>query len=149
MGKKCGRNSGAPGLELVRPRLRSAEDAVAAIRMSAGGDDTESIVVLVCDDDNRILLAVDFAEAPTTGVCDVAELVLSAVDEGTVLVVGLIRPHDSGVFTNAEAEAIEELATLCLLSEVCLRDVIVVTGNGWRSAAEVVTDGFGDDNGHQ
>ena len=143
MGRKCGRNSGAPGLELVRPRLRNAEDAVAAIRMSAGGEDQESIVVLVCDDENRILLAVDFAEAPTTGVCNVAELVLAAVDEGTVLVVGLIRPNDSGVFTNAEVEAIEELTALCLLSEVCLRDVIVVTGNGWRSAAEVVTEGFG------
>jgi hypothetical protein len=149
MGNRCGRNSGAPGVELARPRLRSAEDAVAAIRMSAGGDDQESIVVLVCDDENRILLAVDFADAPTTGVCDVTELVLSAVDEGAVLVVGLIRPHDPGVFTNAEVEAIEELAALCLLSEVCLRDVIVVTGNGWRSAAEVVTDGFGDDNDHQ
>ena len=149
MGKKCGRNSGAPGLELARPRLRSAEDAVAAIRMSAAGEDRESIVVLVCDDENRILLAVDFADAPTTGVCDVAELVLAAVDDGSVLVVGLIRPHDSGVFTNAEVEAIEELAALCLLSEVCLRDVIVVTGNGWRSAAEVVTDGDGDDNDHQ
>jgi len=142
MGNKCGRNSGAPGVELVRPRLRSAEDAVAAIRMSAGGEGRESIVVLVCDDENRILLAVDFAEAPTTGVCDVAELVLAAVDDATALVVGLIRPHDAGVFTNAEVEAIEELAALCLLSEVCLRDVIVVTGNGWRSAAEVVTDGF-------
>ena len=75
--------------------------------------------------------------------CDLAELVLAAVDDATVLVVGLIRPHDAGVFTNAEVEAIEELAALCLLSEVCLRDVIVVTGNGWRSAAEVVTDGFG------
>ena len=143
MGKRCGRNSGAPGLELVRPRLRSAEDAVAAIRMSAGGEDHESIVVLVCDDENRILLAVDFADAPATGVCDIAELVLSAVDEGTVLVVGLIRPHDSGVFSNAEVAAIEELAAFCLLSEVCLRDVIVLTGNGWRSAAEVVTDDFG------
>ncbi len=149
MGKRCGRNSGAPGVELARPRLRSAEDAVAAIRMSAGGDDQESIVVLVCDDENRILLAVDFADAPTTGVCDVAELVLSAVDEGTVLVVGLIRRDDAGVLTNAEVEAIEELAALCLLSDVCLRDVIVVTGTGWRSVAEVVTDGFGDDNGHQ
>jgi len=149
MGNRCGRNNGAPGLELVRPRLRNTEDAVAAIRMSAGGEDTDSIVVLVCDDENRILLAVDFAEAPTTGVCDVAELVLAAVDEGSALVVGLIRPHDAGVFTNAEVEAIEELAALCLLSEVCLRDVIVVTGNGWRSAAEVVTDGFGDDNDHQ
>ncbi len=149
MGRKCGRNSGAPGLELVRPRLRSADDAVAAIRMSAGGEDQESIVVLVCDDDNRILLAVDFAEAPTTGVCDVAELVLAAVDEGTVLVVGLMRPHDAGVFTNAEVEALEELAALCLLSEVCLRDVIVVTGNGWRSVTEVVTDGFGENNGNQ
>lgn len=143
MGRKCGRNSGAPGLELVRPQLRSADDAVAAIRMSAGSEDQESIVVLVCDDDNHILLAVDFAEAPTTGVCDVAELVLAAVDEGSVLVVGLIRPHDAGLFTDAEVEAIEELAALCLLSEVCLRDVIVVTGNGWRSVAEVVTDGLG------
>ena len=51
---------------------------------------------------------------------DVAEVMLSAVDEGTVLVVGLIRPHDAGVFTNAEVEATEELAALCLRSEVCL-----------------------------
>ena len=149
MGKRCGRNSGAPGLELVRPQLRSADDAVAAIRMSDGGEHQQSIVVLVCDVENKILLAVDFAEAPTTGVCDVAQLVLAAVDEGSVLVVGLVRPHESGVFTNAEVEAIEELAALCLLSEVCLRDVIVVTGDGWRSVAEVVTDGFGDDNDHQ
>lgn len=149
MGNRCGRNNGAPGIELARPRLRSAEDAVAAIRISAGGDDQESIVMLVCDDENRIVLAVDFAGAPTTGVCDVAELVLAAMDEEPVLVVGLIRPHDSGAFTNTEVEAIEQLAMLCLFSDVCLRDVIVVSRDRWRSAAEVVTDGFGDDNGDE
>ncbi len=149
MGNRCGRKNGAPGLELARPALRSAGDAVAAIRMSAGGDDQESIVVLVCDDENRILLAVDFAGAPATRVCDVAELVLAAMDEEPVVIVGLIRPRDSGVFTNAEVEAIEELAALCLLSEVCLRDVIVVTGDRWRSAAEVVTERFGENNGNQ
>ena len=148
MRNRCARASGAPASELIGPRLRTAEDAVAAIRLSAGDLDQESIVVLVCDDDNQVLLAVDFAGAPTTGVCDVVDLVLDAVHEATVLIVGLIRPHDTGVFTGAEAEAIEELVASCLIDDVRLRDIVVVTGDRWRSVTEVVIDGFGENNCH-
>ena len=148
MRNRCGRASGAPASELIEPRLRSVEDAVAAIRMSAGDLHEESIVVLVCDDENQVLLAVDFAEAPTTGVCDVVDLVLDAVDEATVLIVGLIRPHDTGVFTIAEAEAIEELVASCLVDEACLRDIVVITGDRWRSVSEVVINGCGENNGY-
>ncbi len=135
---RCGRVYPAPALELVGPRLRTAEEAVAAIRMSAGDENQESIVVLVCDEENRVVLAVDFAGAPTVDVCDVADLVLEAVHDATVLVVGLIRPHDTGVFTIAEVEAIVELVASCLVDEVRLRDIIVVAGGRWRSVTEAV-----------
>jgi hypothetical protein len=116
--------------------LCSIEDAVAAIRVSAGTED-ESIVVLVCDHENRIVFAVDFAGAPASGVCDAVECVLDAVLQGTVLVVGIVRPHDPGGFTDAEAEAINDLVESCHIDDVCLRDLIVVSRDGWRSVPDV------------
>ena len=144
MRNRCGRN----GQGSVGVRLRSAADAAAAIRLSAGGDD-ESIVFLICDDDDRILLAVDFAGAPASGVAEAADCVLDAVLESTALVVGIVRPHDPGTFDAEEAEAIDELIGSCQVADVYLRAVIVVTGGGWRSVADVAFAGFGENNGHQ
>lgn len=140
----CGRN----GQGSVGVRLRSAADAAAAIRLSAGIEDA-SVVVLICDDANRIVVAVDFAGAPAWGLPEAVDCVLDAVSEGTVLVVGIVRRHDRGTVDEEEAEAIDDLIESCRAGDVCLRSVIVVSGEGWRSVDDVAIAGFGENNGDQ
>ena len=144
MRNRCGRN----GQRSVDVRLRSAADAAAAIRLSAGAED-ESIVVLICDDASRIQVAVDFAGAPAWGVPEAVDCVLDAVWEGTVLVVGIVRRDDPGTFDEEEAEAIDDLIESCHLRDVCLRSVIVVSEEGWRCVHDVAIAGFGENNGDQ
>ena len=144
MRNRCGRT----GVGSVGVRLRSAADAAAVIRLSAGAED-ESIVFLICDDDDRILLAVDFAGAPGHGVSEAADCVLEAVLAGTVLVVGIVRAHDPGTFDEEQAEAIDDLIESCQVNDVCLRSVIVVSDEGWRSVHDVAIAGFEGNNGHQ
>ena len=111
-------------VELVGPQLRSRADAVAALRLSAGSPDDQTVVVLVCDREDRIVLAVDFAGAGVTDVAKVVELVAAAVGDqgGMHLVVGIFREGESTVLNDDETAAVAELAT----AGVDVRDVIAL-----------------------
>lgn len=145
---RCGRGNEPPVRELG-PRLYSAEEAVAALRLSAGAgaEGRESIVVLVCDPDRRIGLAVEFEGAPATGATEALACVLPAVPAGSSLVVGLFRRGETGPdLDHLELVAVEDMASSCRRSGVGLLAVIVVSSDGWRSLTEVASIGFGGDN---
>lgn len=92
MRARCGRE-GRRMVELFGPELRSRADVVAALRLSAGSPGKRTVVVLVCDGDERIVLALDFAGAGVTDLAAVVELVAAAVHDrpGLHLIVGVFR----------------------------------------------------------
>jgi hypothetical protein len=124
-------------VELVGPRLSSPEDAVAALRLSAGTPDDESIIVLVCDEDQNVELAVDFAGGEVLDVVDAVGIVVEGLGGRTDLrlVVGLLFPGTSTVLDEEELEAVAELAVMCQAADVRLLDVLVVAREEWRSLA--------------
>lgn len=124
-------------VELVGPRLSSPEDAVAALRLSVGTPDDEAIVVLVCNEDRDVELAVDFAGAEVLDVVDAVGMVVEAMSGRTDLrlVVGLLWPGTSTILEEEELEAVAELAVMCRASDAPLLDVLVVAGDQWRSLA--------------
>ncbi len=137
MRKKCGQGDrSSTAVELVGPRLRDAGEAAEAVRLSSGPGGKESIVVLVCDEERRVLLAVDFEGAPPSAATAALECVLPAVADGSSLVVGLCRPGRSEVLDRFEAEAIEEMAGLCRDTGIDLLYVIVLTDHRWRCLLE-------------
>ncbi len=126
--RRKGRRS-RPVLELVGPRLRGGEDAVAALRMSWAGVASESVVVLVCDGELGVMLAVELEEAPAAGVATAVGLVLEAVPEGSKLVVGIFRRDGSMELDRLELEAVEGVAAACRRHGSQLVDVFVVAGD--------------------
>ena len=137
MRKRCGQGDrSSTAVHLVGPRLRDAGEAAEAVRLSYGSGGRESIVVLVCDEERRVLLAVDFEGVPSSAATAALECVLPAVADGSSVVVGLCRPGRSDVLDGLEAEAIEEMAGLCRETGIGLLYVIVLTDHGWRCVAE-------------
>ena len=125
-------------VELVGPRLSGPDEAVAALRVSAEQPEKEGVVVLVCDEHQRIVLAVDF---PGAGVDRVAEAVGYVVEAahglGSMsLVAGLFRAGTSTNLDDEEVAAVADLLQSCRSSRLHLLDVIVVAGHRWRSLAE-------------
>ena len=122
MRTKCGRNEVAQ-VALVGPRLKSRDDMVAAMRLSAGGEG-ECVVVLVCDEERRVTLALDFAGAPAVGAPQVVELVLAALvqEDRRGLAVGLFDTGDG----EPPGGVVGEIGALCRSAGVALLDVVVV-----------------------
>ena len=125
-------------VELVSPRLCSSEDAVAALRLSAGTPEGQSVVVLVCDDDQEIVLAVDFAGAGAWETADAVGIVVEAISGrgAMALVVGILVEGLSAELDDDELYAIGEVARICGAAGISLLDVIVVADDEWRSVAE-------------
>lgn len=140
MRNRCGR----AGVALVGPRLLDREDAVAALRLSAGGGDARSIVVLVCDGDDRVVLGVTFDGAPVVGVGAAIDCVLPALATRRAesgLVVGLFRgAAEPAELDRVELAAVQEMAAECDDQGVALLDVVLIRGDGWQSVA---ADGVG------
>lgn len=131
MRTECGRGR-RQVVELVGPQLRSRADAAAALRLSAASPEDRTVVVLVCDPEERIVLAVDVAGAGVTDLAAVVELVAVAVHDqpGLHLIVGVFRESDSTVLDDDEAAAVAELITA---ADIAVRDVIVLAGDRWCS----------------
>lgn len=123
------------GAETVGPQLRSQADAVAALRLSVGSPEERSVVVLVCDAADRIVLAVDFAGAGVMELAQLVELVaLAQPDPGRVrLAIGIFREETSSMLDDNETAAVAALGDDCRAAGVGLRDVIVLAGHRWRS----------------
>ena len=135
MRKKCAGGDRAPVVELVGPRLTGPEEAARALRLSYGGGSGEAIVVLMCDDMQRVVLAIDFDGAPASGADAVLDCVVDAVPDDSTLVVGVFRPRSATFLDPHELEALEEVELLCVDAGIRLLDVIVLNELGWRSAA--------------
>ena len=136
MRKKCERAERSPVVQLVGPCLWDAAEAAEAVRLSYGSGGKESIVVVVCGEDRRVLLAVDFEGATAADAAAVAELVSLAVAPGSSLVVGLCRPGGSEFLDRFETEAVQELADICDDSGLDLLYVIVGNDDRWRCLPE-------------
>ncbi|MDQ3898080.1 MAG: hypothetical protein M3326_12720 [Actinomycetota bacterium] len=138
MGKKCSRTD-TVSVKLVGPRLEGPDDAVDALRLSAGDPEQESVVVLLCDGERRVVFAVDFAGAPAAVAPDVVDCVLAALVRGRShkLVVGLFRgPGRSTSLDASDVRAVDDILAACDGAEVDLLDVVVVRGRRWRSALD-------------
>ena len=136
-----------PRRELVGPRLCGRDDAVAALRVSAAGVAAESIVVLICDAEARVLVATEFEDGPAAGVATVVDVVLAAAPPGSALVVGVFR-QDGTELDRLELEAVEEAVLSCAVSGVRLVDVLVLDGAS-EPVESVAGDGYEVDNGDQ
>ena len=143
MRNRCGR----AGAALVGPRLLDREDAVAALRLSAGQSDARSIVVLVCDGDDRVVLGVAFDGAPAVAVGAAIDCVLPALatrGAESSLVVGLFRAAvEPTELDRVELAAVQEMAAECDDQGVALLDVVVISGDTWQSVAGAGGVGYG------
>lgn len=128
MRTRCGR-ARRQVVELVGPELQNRADVVAALRLSAASPEERTVVVLVCDGEERIVLALDFAGAGVTDLAAVVELVSVAVHDrpGLHLVVGIFRGTESAVLDDDETAAVAELITA---ADIAVRDVIVLATSG-------------------
>ncbi len=124
--RRSGRRHGPP-LELIGPRIAGRDDAVAALCLSAAGEAPESVVVLVCDHDLRVVLATEFEGAPAAGVATAVGLVVAAVPPESRLVVGILRGEQAGApLDRLELEAVEHATRGCERHGVALVDVLVL-----------------------
>ncbi|MDQ4068738.1 MAG: hypothetical protein M3203_04575, partial [Actinomycetota bacterium] len=139
-----------PLFELVGPRLGCRREAVAALRLSAKDEGLESIVVLICDRERRIVLATEFEDAPASGVATLVDLVLRAVPPGSRLVIGLFRGERGAgevQLDRLELEAVDDALRSCRRCDVELVDVLVLCGS--EAVESVAGSGYEVDNGHR
>jgi hypothetical protein len=132
------------------PVLAGPDDAAAAIRLSAPPADGPSVVVLLCDADHRLILAITVDGAPATAVPRVIDLVLQVAESGGVaaVVVGIVRPRLERL-SRPEAVALGGLLFRCDAGRVQLLDVLLVGPRRWRSLLHLAAmPGEGED-GHQ
>lgn len=140
MGERCERSSQAPAMaELAGPLLWDAEEAAKAVRLSYGWSGRESIVALVCDEERRVVMAVEFEGGAPADAATVVDLMALAAPETNSLVIGLCRPRGSLFLDRFEIEAVQEMADRCEKTGTGLLYVIVANEEGWRCVPE-----FGD-----
>jgi hypothetical protein len=107
-------------------------------------------VVLLCDAERRILLAVTVDAAPPTAVPRVVDLVLAVSSSAGVrgIVVGIVRERLGQYLPKPDAAALAGLEPRCAAAGVDLLDVLMVGPRGWRSLRHLAvgpTGGEDDD----
>lgn len=133
MRRKCS-SPDRTSVQLVGPRLAGPEDAVAALRLSAPEEPEERIVALVCDEDHRVVLALDFDGAPIAGIPGLVDLVATAAaDRPLGLVLGIFRPGGAPALDGEGEAAAAAAGETCRRSGITLLDTIVISGDRWRS----------------
>jgi len=136
-------------IEPVGPRLDCPEDAATVLRACAGVDAWDSVVVLVCDDQRRVMVPVAFDGAPIAAGPAVLDCVIASLRQPTRtgLVVGIFRSGGSTLLDDDELADVEEVGVTCERAGVDLLDVIVLTDRHWSSLSLVAGAALGDDNG--
>ncbi len=121
-----------PGPDLV---LAGPAHAAAAIRLSAPPAEGPAIVVLLCDGEHRLLLAMAVEGAPPTGVRGVVDVVLGVAGPAGVtgIVVGIVRERLGQYVPKPDEAAVRGLAGHCAAQGVDLLDLLLVGPRGWRS----------------
>jgi hypothetical protein len=132
------------------PVLSGPDHAASAIRLSAPPSAGPAVVVLLCDAERRILLAVTVDTAPPTAVPRVVDLVLAVSSSAGVrgIVVGIVRERLGQYLPKPDAAALAGLEPRCAAAGVDLLDVLMVGPRGWRSLRHLAagpTGGEDDD----
>jgi hypothetical protein len=117
------------------PILSGPDHAASAIRLSAPPAAGPAVVVLLCDADHRLLLAVTVDGAPPTAVPRVVDLVLAVSRSAGVsgIVVGMVRERLGQYLPKPDAASLAGLEARCAAVDVNLLDVLLVGPRAWRS----------------
>ncbi len=130
-----------------QPVVASPADAAAVIRLSAPPAEGSSVVVLLCDADHRLILAITVDGASASAVPRVVDLVLQVAEPGGVagIVIGLVRPRLERL-NRVDAKALGGLLNRCHAGGLALLDVLLVGPRGWRSLLHLAAlPGEGED----
>lgn len=140
------RSHGSRGGE---PVLTGPADAVAAIRLSAPPAEGPAIVVLLCDRDHRLLLAVVVEGAGAEAVRSIIDLVAAVADPAGVaaIIVGIVRDRLGGFLPKREGDGLRGVVTRCEAAGVEMLDVVLVGPRGWRSVFDLAVRPEGDEDG--
>ena len=132
------------------PVLAGPSDAAAVVRLSVGSAHKQAVVLLLCDPEHRLLLAITVEGAPVTGVSRALDLVLQVADSGGIagVVVGIVRGR-GGRLSRAEEASLAGLLTRCDGAGVDLLDVLVVGKRGYRSVWHLAEATVGGEDGDQ
>ena len=123
------------GSDPSEPILSGPDHAASAIRLSAPPAAGPAVVVLLCNAEHRLLLAITVDGAGATAVPRVVHLVLAVAESAGVagIVVGIVRERLGQYLPKPDAAALEGLEALCAAAGVSLLDVLLVGPRGWRS----------------
>jgi DNA repair protein RadC len=145
----CRRPAGA--VPLVGPRISGPEDVRSALRLSMGLDTGEVVAVLLCDVDQNLMVVLPCEGATATDAARVVDAVVRAAAGTDVkaLVVVVLRPAGSIDLTPDETSVLAGLRTRCRRAGLRLLDVVVMSGERWRSVADVAYATGEGDYGHQ
>lgn len=131
MRPRCG-SHGSGGSE---PVLAGPAHAVSIIRASTGPSRAPGLVVLLCDADHHLLLAITAEGAPPSAAPRVVDLVLAVAETAGVagIVVGVVRERLGQYLPKPDVAALHGLAARCEAGGVALLDLLLVGPRGWRS----------------
>ena len=117
------------------PILAGPAHAASAIRLSSPPVEGPAVVVLLCDRDHRLLLAMTVDGAPPSGVRPAVDVVLAVAPSAGIagIVVGIVQERLGQYVPKPEAAALRGLVDRCAAAGVDLLDLLLVGPRGWRS----------------
>jgi len=130
------------------PILAGPAHAASAIRLSSPPAEGRSVVILLCDRDHRLLLAMTVDGAPPSGVRPAVDVVLAVAPSAGIagIVVGIVQERLGQYLPKPEAASLRGLVDHCAASGVDLLDLLLVGPRGWRSLYHLAEEpGEGED----
>ena len=133
------------------PVLTGPSHAAAAIRLSAPPSDGPAVVLLLCDADHRLLLAIVVEGASAGGVPSVVNLAMEVAEPAGVagIVVGIVQERLGQYVPKPEAAALAGLADRCAARGIHLLDLLLVGPRGWKSVHHLAAAPAGGEDGNQ
>lgn len=124
-----------PGSDASEPILAGPAHAAAAIRLSSPPAEGPSVVVLLCDRDQRLLVAMTVEGAPASGVRPAVDVVLGVAPSAGVagIVVGIVQERLGNYLPKPDVASLRGLVARCAAAGVDLLDLLLVGPRGWRS----------------
>ena len=133
------------------PVLTGPAQAAAAIRLSSPPADGPAVVLLLCDADHRLVLAVVVDGASAAGVPSVVNLALAVAEPAGVagIVIGIVQERLGQYLPKPEVAALAGLADRCTSRGVALLDLLLVGPRAWRSVHHLAAGPRGGEDGDQ
>ena len=131
------------GASRTELRVRGPEEALSAIRMSGLDPSSEHLAVICLQPDQRVALVVDIEGNRSKGWADSLEHVLvNAIPaDGTSIVLVSCRVRGPTLPRSDELDAWRRLRSSLGEADIPLLDWLIVSGDRWRSLAEVDGEG--------